>query len=139
MFVFRILASSVETFIPLICRQSGCRAKLVHTAPSACYILVPAAITIPAECYPKVFSAFIISPNIILGQKIEVCYRISFPFHFPSPYVHTTFYPQTMALASPRSGGRSVGIVRSRIHATEFVFLYVHTMPQFRNPLFIFH
>jgi hypothetical protein len=30
-------------------------------------------------------------------------------------------YPQKLALSSPTSGGRSVGIVCSRIQATEFV------------------
>jgi hypothetical protein len=33
----------------------------------------------------------------------------------------TPLYPQTLALSSPTSGGRSVGIVRSRTKATEFV------------------
>jgi hypothetical protein len=32
-------------------------------------------------------------------------------------------YPQKLALTSPTSGGRSVGIVRSRTKATEFVLL----------------
>jgi hypothetical protein len=32
-----------------------------------------------------------------------------------------TLYPQKLALTSPTSGGRSVGIVRLRIKATEFV------------------
>jgi hypothetical protein len=36
-----------------------------------------------------------------------------------------TPYPQNLTLTSPTSGGRSVGIVRSRIQATEFVFLFV--------------
>jgi hypothetical protein len=31
-----------------------------------------------------------------------------------------TLYPQKLALTSPKSGGRSVGIVRSRTKATEF-------------------
>jgi hypothetical protein len=30
-----------------------------------------------------------------------------------------------LALTSPTSSGRSVGVVRSRIHATEFVFVFV--------------
>jgi hypothetical protein len=30
------------------------------------------------------------------------------------------FYPQKLALTSLRSGDRSIGIVRSRIQATEF-------------------
>jgi hypothetical protein len=34
-----------------------------------------------------------------------------------------TFYPQTLALTSPTSGGRSVGIVHSRTKATEFSFI----------------
>jgi hypothetical protein len=33
----------------------------------------------------------------------------------------THLYPQTLALTSPISSGRSVGIVHSRTHATEFV------------------
>jgi hypothetical protein len=32
-----------------------------------------------------------------------------------------TLYPQKLALTSPRSGGRSVGVVRSRTQATEFI------------------
>jgi hypothetical protein len=33
----------------------------------------------------------------------------------------TLFYPQKLVLTSPTGVGRSVGIVRSRIHATEFL------------------
>jgi hypothetical protein len=33
-----------------------------------------------------------------------------------------TLCPQTLALTTPTSGGHSVGIVRSRIEATEFSF-----------------
>jgi hypothetical protein len=36
----------------------------------------------------------------------------------------TPLYPQKLALSSPTSGGRSVGIVRSRIQPTEFYFVY---------------
>jgi hypothetical protein len=37
----------------------------------------------------------------------------------------TPVYPQKLALTSPTSGGRSVGIVRSRTQATGFVlFVY---------------
>jgi hypothetical protein len=35
-----------------------------------------------------------------------------------------TLYPQKLALTSLTSGGRSVGIVRSRTQATEFSFFY---------------
>jgi hypothetical protein len=39
----------------------------------------------------------------------------------PLPSVATRhLYPQKFALTSPTSGGRSVGIVRSRTHSTEF-------------------
>jgi hypothetical protein len=39
-------------------------------------------------------------------------------------YEHVTpLYPQKLALTSPTGGGRSVGIVRSRTKATEFIFL----------------
>jgi len=34
----------------------------------------------------------------------------------------TPLYPQKLALTSPTSGGRSVGIVRMRTKATEFSF-----------------
>jgi hypothetical protein len=45
----------------------------------------------------------------------------------PTDYA-TPFYPQKFALTSPTSGGRSVGIVRSRTKATEFVcFVYLLT------------
>jgi hypothetical protein len=40
------------------------------------------------------------------------------PLRWPSD----TFYPQKLALASPTSGGRSVGIVRSLTKATELKF-----------------
>jgi hypothetical protein len=36
-----------------------------------------------------------------------------------------TLYPQTLALNSPKSGGRSVGIVRSRTRSTEFSFSFI--------------
>jgi hypothetical protein len=35
-----------------------------------------------------------------------------------------TFYPQTLVLPSPKSSGRSVGIVRSRTQTTEF-YIYI--------------
>jgi hypothetical protein len=38
----------------------------------------------------------------------------------PLRWPRDTLYPQNLALASPTSGGRSVGIVRSRTKATEF-------------------
>jgi hypothetical protein len=41
----------------------------------------------------------------------------------------TSLYPQTLALTSPTSGSRSVGIIRSRTHATEFVFYLYLSVP----------
>jgi hypothetical protein len=37
----------------------------------------------------------------------------------------TPLYPQKLALTSPAGGGRSVGIVRSRTKATEFMYYFV--------------
>jgi hypothetical protein len=42
----------------------------------------------------------------------------------PSRWPRGTLYPQKLALTSPTSGGRSVGIVRSRTKATEFTFSF---------------
>jgi hypothetical protein len=43
----------------------------------------------------------------------------------PSRWSRGTLYPQKLALTSPISGGRSVGIVRSRTQATEFSLLII--------------
>jgi hypothetical protein len=43
----------------------------------------------------------------------------------PSRLLYGTLYPQNLALTSPSSGGRSVSIVRSRTHATEFLFFFL--------------
>jgi hypothetical protein len=45
-------------------------------------------------------------------------------------FLRNTLYPQTLALTSPTSGGRSVGIVRLRTTATEFSFFYVSLVPK---------
>ena len=42
----------------------------------------------------------------------------------------TPLYPQNLALTSPTGGGRSVGIVRSRTKATEFIDRY-RVVPMF--------
>jgi hypothetical protein len=39
----------------------------------------------------------------------------------PSHWPHNTLYPQKLALTSPTSGGRLVGIIHSRTQATEFI------------------
>jgi hypothetical protein len=46
----------------------------------------------------------------------------------PSRWPRGTLCPQKLALTSSTGGGRSVGIVRSRTQATEFVFLLFYTM-----------
>jgi hypothetical protein len=43
------------------------------------------------------------------------------PLHLP----RDTLYPQKLALTSPISGGRSVGIVRSRTEAKEFIYFFI--------------
>jgi hypothetical protein len=43
----------------------------------------------------------------------------------PSRWPCGTICPQTLALTSPTSGGRSIGIVRSLTQATEFSFSYL--------------
>jgi hypothetical protein len=42
----------------------------------------------------------------------------------PSRWPRGTLYPQKLTLISPPSGGCSVGIVRSRTQATEFIFFF---------------
>jgi hypothetical protein len=43
----------------------------------------------------------------------------------PSRWPRDTLYPQKLALASPTSGGRSAGIVRSWTQATEFSLVFM--------------
>jgi hypothetical protein len=45
----------------------------------------------------------------------------------PSSWLRGTFYPQKLALTSPKSGVRSVGIIRSRTQTTEFGLEPVYT------------
>jgi hypothetical protein len=42
----------------------------------------------------------------------------------PLGWPRDTLYPQKLALTSPKSGGRSVGIIRLRAKASEFVSSY---------------
>jgi hypothetical protein len=49
-----------------------------------------------------------------------------------------TLYPQKLALISPTCGGRSVGIVRLRTKATEFVCLYTENVSNFFPFTFFF-
>jgi hypothetical protein len=43
----------------------------------------------------------------------------------PLRWPRDTLYPQKLALTSPTSGGRSVGILRLRTKATEFAFCHI--------------
>jgi hypothetical protein len=61
-------------------------------------------------------------------QKTEIT-AVGDPLRWP----HDTFYPQNLALTWPTSGGRSVGIVRSRTRATEFVSLFSIKMADISN------
>jgi hypothetical protein len=54
----------------------------------------------------------------------------------PSRWSRDIFSPQKLALTSPTSGGRSVGIVRLRTKATELLCLKVH--PLWEMKCFIF-
>jgi hypothetical protein len=44
----------------------------------------------------------------------------------PSRWPRVTLYPQKLAVTSPTSGSRSVGIVRSRTQATEFFLMVIY-------------
>jgi hypothetical protein len=52
-----------------------------------------------------------------------------------------TLYPQKLALTSPTSGGRSVGIVRLRTTATEFFSLvnYISTIYRVKPAYNVIH
>jgi hypothetical protein len=58
----------------------------------------------------------------LLGKKSSGCglENSDYARRDPPLWPRVTLYPQTLALTSPTSGGRSVGIVRSRTQATEF-------------------
>jgi hypothetical protein len=50
----------------------------------------------------------------------------------PSRWLRRTLYSQKLALTSPTRGSRSVGIVRSRTQATEFVSFVAHECTHFK-------
>jgi hypothetical protein len=49
----------------------------------------------------------------------------------PLRWPRDTLYPQKLALTSPASGGRSVGIVRLRTKTRSFFYLYPYAMNAF--------
>jgi hypothetical protein len=64
-----------------------------------------------------------ITEELLEGKVVAPVYKIEIndrgnPLRWP----RDNLYPQKLALTSPTSGGRSVGIVRSRTEAKEFSF-----------------
>jgi hypothetical protein len=60
------------------------------------------------------------------GSSLETC---NYGRRDPSRWPHGTLYPQQLALTLPTSGGRSVGIVRSRNQATKFFLIpWINTL-----------
>jgi hypothetical protein len=62
----------------------------------------------------------------LLGRKSSCCglENLQYCRRDPMCWSRKTLYPQKLALTSPTSGGRSVGIIRSRTRTTEFVLFY---------------
>jgi hypothetical protein len=72
-------------------------------------------------------------------KKTEINFRGN-PLRWP----RDTLHPQKLELTSPTSGGRSVGIVRSRTKATEYSLVYLINFdhvpwPDFSIPINIYH
>jgi hypothetical protein len=61
--------------------------------------------------------------NILSGELLSGLENRDYRHRVPSHWPRGTLYPQKLALTSPTSGGRSVGIVRPRTQTTEFVFV----------------
>jgi hypothetical protein len=71
------------------------------------------------------WTVFALSNTEIVGSNLTRCMDVCVILlcsRFRTDHA-TPLYPQTLALTSPTSGGRSVGIVRSRTKATELVLL----------------
>jgi hypothetical protein len=88
--------------------------------------------------------------SAVFGRLASVATVLQRPFFFfcrlrlenreygrrdPSRWPRGTLYPQKSPLTSPTSGGRSVGIVRSRTQATEFVCLFVCFTLRWDHPI----
>jgi hypothetical protein len=61
----------------------------------------------------------------LLSINLSLCHEDTLGRDDPSRWPRGTLYPQKLAVTSPTSGGRSVGIVCSRIQATEFNLVLV--------------
>jgi hypothetical protein len=59
---------------------------------------------------------------ILYGEALSGLENREYGRWDPLQWSRDTLYPQKLALTSPTSGGRSVGIVRSRTKATESSF-----------------
>jgi hypothetical protein len=51
-------------------------------------------------------------------------------------WLRSTLYPQKLAITSPTSGGRSVGVFRSRTQTMEFFFVGEDPVPTSPRPTF---
>jgi hypothetical protein len=61
-----------------------------------------------------------------MDQEFQCCANLLSARKIYSMAVWTeALYPQKLALTSPTSGGRSIGMVRSRTQATEFSLVLV--------------
>jgi hypothetical protein len=69
--------------------------------------------------------SFVSTTEELLGRKSSGSGLESLEYGSKDPtrWPRGTMHPQTLALTSPKSGGRSVGTVRSRTHATGVVFV----------------
>jgi hypothetical protein len=57
----------------------------------------------------------------------------------PLRWPRDTLYPQKLALTSPKSGGRLVGIVRLRTKATELTTYIITIFIYFRSKIFVLY
>jgi hypothetical protein len=75
--------------------------------------------------YPRGLLSLVSTTEKLLGRKSSASgLKIrEYGHRDPSCWPRGILYPQKLAITSPTSGGRSVGIARSRTQATEFSFL----------------
>jgi hypothetical protein len=59
----------------------------------------------------------------------SILHQLYMQIRFPTYYTWFTLYPQKLAITSPTSGSRSVGVVRSRTQTMELVLLLLLAHP----------
>jgi hypothetical protein len=86
--------------------------------------------------------SLVITIEVLLERKSSgSCLEIwEYDRRDPSRWPRGTLYPQKLALTSPISSSRSVGIVRSQTQATEFLCLYgpLLDLGRFVSPLILY-